>query len=449
MKIGYSSIDITPKLGVELSGYGWFPGRKAESVLDNLYARAVAFEGNNDNGNNNDNKNMKLLLINCDLIAIEESISDKVRQQISEEIPISKTNIMIVCTHTHTGPATGTLIGCGEPDEDYRSVLANLLTDAGKRAFKKLRFVQAFRNIEKEIEPIGYNRVIKDGPVDNFVRGAVFYFNEGKPFAILNYGCHPVALGPLKQISADYPGSVMKALEQEGFEGVFLNGLCGDIDPVYNLIKWGSATVEIIDGYGKQIVDPLIKGPSIYDGKNRELFEELFSKGNTDTYLDAFEISLSLRLQHYKHEDIDRLLKEYEAQKEKDPGGYRVAKIWADDMKNQLERKDEPYIEHLNVQVIRVNNMILVGFPGEVFTEIGTIIRKSLPGFNILALGNVNSTMRYVPTKDDIERRGYGGLSSCLIYLRLPLQSGESERMAEIVAETIKKRLAKQSIYRP
>ena len=44
MKIGYASVDITPELGVELSGYGWFPERKAEGVLDNLYARAVVFE---------------------------------------------------------------------------------------------------------------------------------------------------------------------------------------------------------------------------------------------------------------------------------------------------------------------------------------------------------------------------------------------------------------------
>ena len=47
MKVGYSTIDITPNLGVELSGYGWFLGRKAEGVLDKLYARAVAFEGYN------------------------------------------------------------------------------------------------------------------------------------------------------------------------------------------------------------------------------------------------------------------------------------------------------------------------------------------------------------------------------------------------------------------
>ena len=30
---------------------------------------------------------------------------------------------MIVCTHTHTGPATGKLKGCSEPDENYHNTL--------------------------------------------------------------------------------------------------------------------------------------------------------------------------------------------------------------------------------------------------------------------------------------------------------------------------------------
>ena len=89
-------------------------GRKAEGVLDKLYARAVAFEGYNkgynkdyyeDNLDKNKDKNedgrdgnktldkdtnIRMLLINCDLIAINKLISDTVKQQISDEIGIKK-----------------------------------------------------------------------------------------------------------------------------------------------------------------------------------------------------------------------------------------------------------------------------------------------------------------------------------------------------------------------
>jgi neutral ceramidase len=453
MKVGYSTIDITPNLGVELSGYGWFLGRKAEGVLDKLYARAVAFEGYNkgynkdyyeDNLDKNKDKNedgrdgnktldkdtnIRMLLINCDLIAINKLISDTVKQQISDEIGIKKTNIMIVCTHTHTGPATGKLKGCGEPDENYHNTLTGLLIEVGKSAFKNLRVVKNIKSISKEIEPIGFNRVSKEGPVDNYVRGITFCFNEGKPLAILSYGCHPVTLGPLRQISADYPGRVIKALNKEGFDGVFLTGLCGDIDPLQNLIKWGSGTPEVIDEYGRRIVNVLFD--SISTAKTTYI----------DPCLDAFEINLCLNLQQYKYEDIDRQVEIHEHKKEENPGLYKAAKIWAGEMKARLEKSTEPYLEFLTVQVFRIGDALLIGFPGEVFTMIGTIIRQSLTEFNILALGNANYTMRYMPTRDDIEKKGYAGLLSCLLYLRLPLQPGECERMAEIVADSIKEKL--------
>jgi len=154
--------------------------------------------------------------------------------------------------------------------------------------------------------------------------------------------------------------------------------------------------------------------------------------------LDVFEIDLSLKLQQYKHEDIGRQVEIYERKKEENPGVYKVAIIWANEMKAQLGKSKDSYLESLTVQVFRIDNVFLVGFPSEIFTMIGTIIRESLPGFNVLALGNANSTMRYVPTRDDIEKQGYAGLLSCLLYLRLPLEPGEGERMAKMVAEYIR-----------
>lgn len=448
MKVGYSTIDITPNLGVELSGYGWFLGRKAEGVLDNLYARAIAFEDNSKDKNEdskdinktvNNDTNIRMLLINCDLVAIDELISNTVKQQISNEIGIKTANIMIVCTHTHTGPATGRLMGCGEPDENYRGTLTNLLIEVGKSAFKNLRVVKSIKSISKEIEPIGFNRASKEGPVDNYVRGMVFYLNEGKPLAILSYGCHPVTLGSLKQISADYPGRVIKALNEEGFNGVFLTGLCGDINPVSNLKKCHSSASEIMDEYGIRVVNALLDSISTTE-TIKESCEKSCNKTYIEPCLDAFEIDLSLKLQQYKHEDIDRQVEIHEREKEENPGLYKAAKIWAAEMKTRLEKSKEPYMEFLTVQVFRIGDVLLVGFPGEVFTMIGTIIRQSLTEFNILALGNANSTMRYIPTRDDIEKQGYAGLLSCLLYLRLPLQPGEGERMAKIVADTIKSR---------
>jgi len=456
VKIGYASVDITPDLGVELSGYGWFLGRKAEGVLDKLYARAVAFKGNSENdaggySGNNAGSNTKIdttenstynnifgnivnntksmLLINCDLVALKQSITNIVKQQISSELGIDEKNIMIVCTHTHTGPATGKLIGCGEPDDKYLASLPKLLVSVGKMAFRSLKEVKEVKSVVELINPIGFNRVFgSDGPVDSNVQGIAFYFDDGRPLALVSYGCHPVTIGPAKDISADYPGKVVKALDNEGFDGVFLTGFCGDIDPVSNLEKWGSGTWKTIDEYGRRIADGFINGISKCKPMN-------------NLNLDAFNIGITLKLQRYNNEDIVELVETLGNEKEENPGIYRAALIWAEEMRRQLEENVNPYFESLTIQIFRIGDVVFAGFPGEIFTALGTIIKEAMPHMNIITLGSTNSTMRYISTQDDIQNKGYAGFLSCVLYHRLPLELGEGEQMAKAAAETIKSRL--------
>jgi neutral ceramidase len=420
VKVGYSVVDITPDLGIELSGYGWYLGRKAEGIIDRLYARGIAFEDND----------IKMLIINCDLIAIDENISDYVKEKLSEAFGLSKTNIMIVCTHTHTGPATGKLIGCGEPDEEYRRLLAVLLLRTGRIALESFREVTCIKSFKKEIDPISVNRVKKDGPLDKSVRGMVFYFreDEGRPLALLSYGCHPVSRGNIKEISADYPGAVVRALADEGYDGVFMTGLCGDINPTTHKGMVGGGTSEIINEYGTRIVKAMINTID-----NIEPMK--------DIKLDAFEFDVNLKLQQYKEKEIDRQVEIHEANKDNSPGIFKAVKIWAKVMRDKLQNEENPYIEVEKIHVFRIGDVLIVGFPGEAFTHIGTIIRNEMPDMNILTVGNSNSTMRYIPTRDDIENMGYAALSSCFLYQRLPLEPGEGERMAEIVAKEIKQQL--------
>jgi len=420
MRVGYSVVDITPDLGIELSGYGWYLGRKAEGIIDRLYARGVAFEDNT----------FKMLIINCDLIAIDEKISDYVREQLSKLFKINKANIMIVCTHTHTGPATGKLIGCGERDEKYLSLLADLLVEVGVSALNNFKDVAYAKSFEKEIDPISFNRVRKDGPLDKYVRGLVFNFKEeeDRPLVILSYGCHPVSRGRLKEISADYPGAVIKALYAAGYDGVFMTGLCGDINPTTHKGMSGEGTPEVISEYGTRIVKAMIN-----------TIDNIEPMRNVK--LDAFEFDVDLYMQNYDEKEIDELVNIYEADKERNPGIFEAVKIWAEVMKDRLQNEENPYVETAKIQVFRIGDALIIGFPGEVFTLIGTIIRNEIPHMNILAVGNANSTMRYVPTRDDIENKGYAALTSCFLYQRLPLMPGEGERMAEVVAEEIKQRL--------
>ena len=41
MRAGFGKSDLTPPLGTELTGYGYYLNRRAESLRDPLYARCV------------------------------------------------------------------------------------------------------------------------------------------------------------------------------------------------------------------------------------------------------------------------------------------------------------------------------------------------------------------------------------------------------------------------
>ena len=44
MRVGFGRWEVTPPMGIELAGYGYYLGRCAETVRDPLYARALLLE---------------------------------------------------------------------------------------------------------------------------------------------------------------------------------------------------------------------------------------------------------------------------------------------------------------------------------------------------------------------------------------------------------------------
>ena len=90
-KVGIGSMDITPPVGTELSGY---PTRRVSNdVLDPLEAIAVAF----DDGTN------RAVVISADIINLR-AYFDLYREGIAAETGLDPQAVFIACTHTHTGP---------------------------------------------------------------------------------------------------------------------------------------------------------------------------------------------------------------------------------------------------------------------------------------------------------------------------------------------------------
>ena len=408
MLIGYSEVDITPPVGVELCGYGYYPGRISTGIHDPLFVRAISFsEGEK-----------RLLLLNCDLLTVSRKILDEVKQNLKKDLGLRKEDILILSTHTHTGPNASDTEGIGERDENYCRALPALLIKAGHEAFKSMRQVKQAKKLEAELDgKVGYNRTSPKGPVDNRLRAAAFYFEEGKPLAVLSYGCHPVTLGPSSEISADYPGSVVKKMKKAGYNSLFLTAFCGDIDPVSNILRWGSGTGETIDQYGDIITGTFLK----------KIQEGMIA---ADLSIESFEMDIKLDTVRLTGTDIDNFLKDSIGEKDRDPGKYKLMQLWTSRMKENIKSGRNPYERLLSVQAFKAGSILMAGFPAEMFTDLARPLREAFPGMTVMALGNANATVGYIATHNDIESGGYAGFESSFLYMTLPLKAGEGERLA-------------------
>ena len=73
LKVGFSRVNITPKLGIAISGY--FVTRNAKGVLDELAANCIAFEQGG----------KKALMYSCDLIGINQEYIEEFRNTIMSD----------------------------------------------------------------------------------------------------------------------------------------------------------------------------------------------------------------------------------------------------------------------------------------------------------------------------------------------------------------------------
>jgi len=96
LKIGVAKVNITPPIGVPLSGY---EARKkiSQGIHDELYAKALVL----------DDGEKKIALVVSDLLYLDKDFTESVRRQIEGSTGISSKNVMVTVTHTHAGP-----VGC-------------------------------------------------------------------------------------------------------------------------------------------------------------------------------------------------------------------------------------------------------------------------------------------------------------------------------------------------
>ncbi len=93
VKVGLGDTIITPPIGMAMAGYA--RTKPSDGVHDDLHARSLVVEG--DNGEST-------VLMTLGVIYVSRSYFDRIREGINKSTGIPVKNIIISCTHTHSGP---------------------------------------------------------------------------------------------------------------------------------------------------------------------------------------------------------------------------------------------------------------------------------------------------------------------------------------------------------
>jgi len=374
LAVGYGERIITPPLGVDLCGYGFYLDRKAERVRDDLKVRVLTLKS----------EDQALALASCDLIGFTVDFSDSVRQAIARQHNIPAHSVLLSCIHTHSGPATQSLPGLGEVNESYLKKVKRAIEEACGQAFDQMKdtdFVYAF----EAVEPIGYNRRLKNFEgIDPMLKVAVFRQKSQKIY-LLSYACHPVVLGPMKKVSADWPGAMICQIEKKGYRAIFFQGFSGDIDPVSQWNRWGAGTDLDLELYGQWL--------------SRRVFKaEKYAVEPSRNSLKAVETRLAIPLRIPSKNQMEKEAAEFAKSYAQFPGGSRFAEEWKE---KALDRasvlRSKPYLENVPLQAMAVGPLKFLGIPGEIFCGLGLKLqRKWHPLF---PLGYANGSIGYIPTR--------------------------------------------------
>jgi len=375
LRAGYGEIDITPPLGTDLAGFGFYLDRRATIIRDSLKARALGLESGED----------RVLIIALDLLSLAVDFADRCRRQISARTGVPFKNILLACTHTHSGPAVQPLPGLGKISREYVRKLPAALLAASRQALPKMQEAE-FGFHAEAVEPIGYNRRLSSfSPLDPWLKVGIFRQKKHSIF-LLNYACHAVTLGPTKEISSDWPGAAVSELEKAGHRALVLQGFCGDIDPVTYLNRRLGATREDYYLAGKIIAARALKSIR-------------YTTWKKNMALQAAENRIRLPLSVFPRENLDLETAAALEANQQFPHAARMIRLWRKKIEKHYETlAASPWLDNVPVQAIKVGEMPILGLPGEAFCSLGLKLGEKFPG--LMAAGYANGDVGYLPTAE-------------------------------------------------
>jgi hypothetical protein len=412
MKIGSAQWDITPKPGVELSG---FLNREQPSVgiQDSLLARALYLEQDG----------QRVLWIHADLLGWDREFVLGFRAWAEAELGLKPGEVLLSATHTHGAPAVLRLLGCGRVEEAYATSLRSRLEDlAGeaKHSARYCRTVFAHGSLDLAVD----RRRERTSATDPRLTTVGWRAPDG-PFlaAAAVYSMHPVAMGGSRLITADWPGRAAAALQNllpGGPVALVSSGACGNLNPP----QCGASEADMHD-WGDQV---------------GETAGRLLAAAEPSLDPPEFRVAsriVTLPLDAWDEAEITR----WTAEKLESAAGTRlqdrryraVLESWRENRLSELGRPGRESVE-AELFALRFGPIILMGVNAEVFCQFALRLREQ-SGRDAAVLGCCNGLFGYLPHEAAYDEGGYEPNSSFLFYDRFRVRRGSLEFLADQAVE--------------
>lgn len=354
MKAGYAQDILTPSLDrpVFLAGFG--QNRRAGSVHDDLYARALAVSDGQ----------TTLVLCALDLIGFFR----KDVYEVAAKVNRPDVNLLIASTHTHHGPDT---MGLWGPDDKTRGVDELWMAEVKEKiaavilsALNDMRPAAAMKAASVHVPGLAKNARNPE-IVDDELTAFQFLNADNRPLITgLNFPCHPEVLWEHNpHITADYPGYLRAEVErQTGAPCIFFSGALGGM------------------------MTPDVKDHSFEEAEfiGRRLAEEglkaLEAAGSGQT------TTVSLRRKEIRVK-LTNLL-------------FKLA------MRRKLfpDVRDEKGCIHTEVNLVKLGGLWLAAVPGELLPRLGLALKADLRlagAATAGVLGLANDELGYILPKED------------------------------------------------
>ncbi len=252
---GFGKEDLTPS-DVESGKYfiaGYNSNNPAQSILDSMFARAVYIDDNTGRGG--------VVICSVDAVGMSRKDINDIRRLVIEggKIPSLK-SINICCTHTHSAIDTqglwGEKITKSGRNEEFMQSLKTLTAKVIEAAYRNRRDGELFYSVT-EAEHMQFDCRTPETYDKNLTKFRLLPFYYGVVVLFVYFASHAELLcRNIKSVSADFPCYMIKEIEKNGCNAIFLNGAIGGMISAKEIKKVYRNEIdceEYTKSFGKQL----------------------------------------------------------------------------------------------------------------------------------------------------------------------------------------------------